>query len=180
MNNIIWIISTILIFNVVAFVLKEIYSNNKRKQNKNATNNILRPNKLFFIVGICGFVVLTGLTIMGYFLDKTTPLLEKWIYIGILFLFIILLYGYLMMFYLNYRIIVFEDHFIYQNFWRINKKIFYSEIEINRTKIYPQVRRRLEDGKTKLVFKLAGILENENIFMEYYKNWKNNQKFKKN
>lgn len=179
MNNIIWIISTILIFNVVAIVLKEIYSNNKRKQNKNATNNILRPNK-FFIVGICGFVVLTGLTIMGYFLDKTTPLLEKWIYIGILFLFIILLYGYLMMFYLNYRIIVFEDHFIYQNFWRVNKKIFYSEIEINRTKIYPQVRRRLEDGKTKLVFKLAGILENENIFMEYYKNWKNNQKFKKN
>lgn len=50
MNNIIWIISTILTLNVVAIVLKEVYSNNKRKQNKDATNNILRPNKLFLLL----------------------------------------------------------------------------------------------------------------------------------
>lgn len=178
MNNIIWIISTILTLNVVAIVLKEVYSNNKRKQNKDATNNILRPNKLFFIVGVCGFVILTGLTIMGYFLDKTTPFLEKWIYIGLLFLFIILLYGYLMMFYLNYRIVVFEDHFIYQNFWHIKKTIYYKDIEINRTKIYPQIRQKQTSGKTRLIFKLAGILENEDAFMIAYKNWKSKQKSK--
>ena len=81
-------------------------------------------------------------------------------------------------FYLNYKITVYNDYFVYQNFWLVKKKIYYKDIVINNEKLYPQIRLKKDNGKTRLVFKLAGILENEEIFMEAYKNWKNNQKNK--
>lgn len=42
---------------------------------------------------------------------------------------------------------------------------------IDNSKIYPQIRQILDNGKTKIVFKLAGILENEDIFMTGFNKW---------
>ncbi len=120
-----------------------------------------------------------GLVVFAWFLETSSTITEKIIYASLILLFTILVGGYLICFYLNYKIIVNDDHFIYQNFWRIKKKIYYKDIVINRDKLYPQIRLKKDNGKTKLIFKLAGILENEYIFMETYKKWKAENKSKK-
>lgn len=107
-------------------------------------------------------------------------MLEKIIYVSLIILFVLIVGGYLIFFYLNYKITVYDDYFVYQNFWRIKKKIYYKDIVINREKLYPQIRLKKDNEKTKLVFKLAGILDNEEIFMEAYKKWKNSEKSKIN
>lgn len=176
MSNIVWIISTILIIIFSGLVFKELYSNNKLKtKNK---SNILHPNRIFLIVGTLCSIGLLILVIIAWFLETSSSLTEKYIYASIIIAFAVLLGGYLIFFYLNYKIIIYEDYFIYQNFWRVKKKFYYKDIEINKTKIYPQVRKKLDNGKTKLIFKLAGVLDNEEAFVNAYKNWKNKPKSK--
>ena len=176
MSNIIWIISVILILVILSLFFKELYS--ERKQKIDITTNIIRPKKICFFVGVVGAVVLLGILVIGWFLDTSSSFAEKIICSILTIVFITLLYGYLIFFYLNYKITVYDDYFVYQNFWLVKKKIYYKDIVINNEKLYPQIRLKKDNGKTRLVFKLAGILENEEIFMEAYKNWKNNQKNK--
>lgn len=180
MSNIIWIISTVLIFTILSAVFRELYSNKKHIPEDMSKSNIIKPNKICFIVGVSGGILFLIGTILAWFLDKTTTNTYKIIYCCILIVFAACLYGYLLFFYLNYKIVVYEDYFIYQNFWRIKKTIYYKDVEINKTKLYPQVRQKQNNGKTKLVFKLAGILVNEDAFMVAYKNWKSKQKSKDN
>lgn len=175
MQHIIWIISTILIIGVSGLVFKELYSEKKKSPN----SNILRPQKICFIVGAVVTVVVLSGVILCWFLDTSSSILEKYICAALIILFTTSLGGYLMLFYLNYKIIVYEDYFIYQNFWRIKKTIYYKDIVIDRTKLYPQVRQKQNNGKTRLVFKLGGILVNEDAFMVAYRNWKSKQKSKK-
>lgn len=175
MSNIVWIISTILILNFISIIFSSIQN---KKQSKSFDGNIMRPNKICFIVGLCGMILFLIAIVLAWFLDKTTTMSYKILYSCLMFLFTIGVYGYLIFFYLNYKIIVFEDYFIYQNFWRVKKKFYYKDIEINKTKIYPQVRKKLDNGKTKLIFKLAGVLDNEEAFVNAYKNWKNKPKSK--
>ena len=180
MSNIIWIISTILIFTILSAVFRELYSNKKHIPEDMSKSNIIKPNKIFFIVSVSMGILLMVVTILAWFLDKTTPNNYKILCCCILIIFAVCLGGSLLLFYLNYKIIVYEDYFIYQNFWRIKKTIYYKDVEINNSKLYPQVRQKQNNGKTKLVFKLAGILVNEDAFMVAYKNWKSKQKSKAN
>lgn len=177
MDNLVWIISVILILTILSIVFRNLYSEKKRDS---SLNNVIRAKKIFLIVGLLCLCILLPLTILFYYLDKNTGLVEKIIFLSIGLCFIVLLSGYLIFFYLNYKITVYDDYFVYQNFWRIKKKIYYKDIVINKEKLYPQIRLKKDNGKTKLVFKLAGILDNEEIFMETYKKWKNSEKSKIN
>lgn len=179
MSNIIWIISAVLISTILGFVFKILYSTKKQNRNDNLRNNIIKPNKIFFIVGAGGEILFLAGTILAWFLDKTTSITMKIIYCCLLIAFSSCLCCYLLFFYLNYKIIVYDDYFIYQNFWRVKKTIHYKDIEINKTKLYPQIRIKKPNGKTKLVFKLAGILDNEDAFMKNYKNWQSKFKTKR-
>lgn len=174
MSNIIWIISTILIINFTGMIFNAFYNNHKVKTDKKS--NIIKPNKLFLIVGSICSIGLLSLVIIAWFLETSSTLTEKYIYASLIIVFAISLGGYLILFYTNYKIIVYEEYFIYQNFWRKKKTIFYKDIEINKTKIHPQVKLNLKNGKSKTIFKLAGILENEEAFTDAYKNWKVNSK----
>lgn len=177
MDNLVWIISTIIIIVILSLVFKELYSQRK----PNNTTNIIRPKKIFFFVGCICSVGILSLVIFAWFLETSSSKLEKILFASlIIFIFVILLGGYLIFFYLNYKIAVYDDYFVYQNFWRVKKKIYYKDIVINKEKLYPQIRLKKDNGKTKLVFKLAGILDNEEIFMETYKKWKNSEKSKTN
>ena len=178
MHNVIWIISTILIFSILGIVFNRLYSNKKFNSKSSTKLNIIKPNIIFFVVGLGGLILFLVGIILAWFLDNTTNTSYKILYCCLLLLFAIGLYGYLLIFYLNYKIYIYDDHFIYQNFWRVRKTIYYKDVVINKTKIYPQVRQKLDNGKTKLIFKLAGILENEDAFMMSYKDWKNGKSIK--
>ncbi len=171
MSNIIWIISAILIFNVSGMVLKELYNNHKSSHNKQS--NIIRPDKIHFIIGACGTLGLLSLVIFAWFLETSSSPTEKYVCASLIIVFAITLGGGLMFYYLNYKIMVYEDYFIYQNFWRIKKTIYYKDIYIEYSKLYPQVRQKLNNGKSKLIFKLAGILNNEDVFIDTYEQWLN-------
>ena len=175
MQHIIWIISAILILNVLGLVFKEMYSEKRNSFN----SNVIRPKKIFFIVGSVGTVVMLSGIIFCWFLETSSSDLEKYIYSALIVLFTILLGGYLILFYLNYKITLNGDSFTFQNFWHVKRTIYYKDIEINKTKLYPQVRIKKPNGKTKLIFKLAGVLDNEDAFMKSYKDWKNKSNSKK-
>ena len=168
MLNYVWIISSVLILNIVGIIFSLLKN---KKQSLDYNNNILQPYKIFFYVGLGVFVLIVGLSIMGFILDtESSNLVRLLSVIGICL--ILLIPTYLMFFHLNYKITVYEDCFIYQNFWRKKRKIYFKDIVINYEKIYPQVREKQENGKTKLVFKLAGLLNNEGYFMQCYRAWK--------
>ena len=97
------------------------------------------------------------------------------IYASLILLLAIVPNGYLILLYLNYKIIVNENHFIIQNFWRKKKKFYFKDIIIDKSKINPQVRIKTNKS-TKLIFKLAGILDNENVFLDAYKKWRFSKK----
>ena len=168
MNNIIWIVSTIIIINLLGIILKELYSKDKA----NSKSNILRPKKILLISGSLCSIGSLLLVIVAWFLDTNSTMTEKYLYASLIIVLAILLGGYLICFYLNYKIILYEDYFIYQNFFRIKKIIYYKDVIINKTKLYPQIKINKKSGKEKTIFKMAGLLENENRFMEYYRNWK--------
>ena len=170
MSNIIWIISSAMIFVTLNFIFQE-YKFNKNKKILNP--NILKPDKIYFIIGFCGEILFLGVIILRLILDNTSSELEKFLGCGLLLIFTIGVGGYLIFFYLNYKIMVYEDYFIYQNFWRIKKTIYYKDIYIEYSKLYPQVRQKLNNGKSKLIFKLAGILNNEDVFIDTYEQWLN-------
>lgn len=175
MDNLVWIISVMLTLVILSFVFRNLYLQKKQSN----TINIIRPKKIIFYSGCLSSLGILAFTIFAWFLETSSSRLEKIIFaLLIIFIFVILLGGYLIFFYLNYKIIVYDEYFIYQNFWHVRKKINYKDIVINKEKLYPQIRLKKDNGKTKLIFKLAGILENENIFMEYYRKWKNKQKSK--
>ena len=171
MNNVIWIISTLLIFCFSGITFKELFKNQKKYN-----SNIIKPNKLFLIIGSVCSIILLILVLIAWFLETTSSLTEKYVYSSLIILFTILVGGYLILFYMNFRIIVYEDRFLYQNFWRVKKIIYYKDLIIDKSKLYPQVKIKKENNKTKLIFKLSGILENEEIFTNTYKNWKNKNK----
>ncbi|MDE6059775.1 MAG: hypothetical protein K2G44_07040 [Clostridia bacterium] len=176
MEIFIWVTFSILTISVIAIICVDFYAT--RKEKKNPATSVLRPNRFFYIVGIGGGIFLPAIPLLG-FLDTVSSEYEVIIYMILSILLMGSLGGYLVFFYLNYKVIVYEDYFIYQNFWRIKKKIYYKDIVIDNSKLYPQVRQKRENGKTKLVFKLAGVLENEICFTEAYKTWKNQPKKKK-
>ena len=171
MFQIIWIITTILTFSILSLIFNKLNSKNEGINNINE-NNLLKANKIFLYVGIAGITILPTITIIAWFLPTSSSELEKYLYAGLVLLFSFLSGGYLIFFYINYRIIVFDNYFIYQNFWRIKKQIYFKDIVIDNSKLNPQIRLKKENGKTKLIFKLAGILENEDYFMKKYREWK--------
>lgn len=170
MSNIIWIISTIFIVTFISLTLSALYNDKKIKNDEKS--NIIKPNKIFLIVGVVCSIVLLSLVIMAWFFKTSSTLIEKYIFASLIIVFTVSLGGYLIFFYINYKITVYEDYFVYQNFWRKKKTIFYKDIKINNTKIYPQIELNLENGKSKTIFKLAGILDNEKAFTDAYNNWK--------
>lgn len=171
MSQIIWIITTILIFSVLSLTFNKLNTNDENKYNDNL-NNIMRANKVFLYVGIAGITILPIITIFAWFLPTSSSELEKYLFSILILLFSFLSGGYLLFFYINYRIMVFDDCFIYQNFWRIKKQIYFKDIVIDNTKRYSQIRLKKKNDKTKLVFKLAGILENEDYFIKKHREWK--------
>ena len=170
MSRIIWIITTILIMSIVSIIFAKIKT--KKNNNVNKNENEIRVNKLYFNIAIICSIWITAITIIACLLPTSSSDIIKYIGVGFTFLFIVFTCGYLIFFYLNYRILEFDDYFIYQNFWRIKKRIFFKDIVIDNSKLNPQIRLKKENGKTKLVFKLAGILENEDYFMKKYREWK--------
>ena len=76
MQHIIWIISAILILNVLGLVFKEMYSEKRNSFN----SNVIRPKKIFFIVGSVGTVVMLSGIIFCWFLERSSSDLEKYIY----------------------------------------------------------------------------------------------------
>lgn len=174
MINIICMIAITLIIVIGSITIHTFYAFRKIRVEK--TTNIIYPTDTYLKIGsICSIELLSLVAVMS-FLETSSSITEKYVCASLLMLFAILLGGYLILFCANYRIILYEDHFVYQNFWRIKKTIYYKDVVFDNTKLYPQVRQKLDNGKTKLIFKMGGMLENENIFMEYYKNWKNNNK----
>ncbi len=175
MKDTIWILSTILILNFVGILLKDLLSQKNITKNNKKLSNIIKPKKIFFYIGIICALVLLSLTIFCWFLETTSTEIEKIVYASIIILIAIIPGGYLVLLYLNYKIIVNEDHFIIQNFWRRKQKVYYKDIIIDKSKINPQVRIKTSKS-TKLIFKLAGILDNENLFLETYKKWRYSNK----
>lgn len=176
MVNIVWTISSALILTFVQISLKEIQSNKKINQQ----SNIIKLDRRFFVTSLAGEIFFIFGAILAWYLDKTTPTNYKFLYFCIMLAFTTSLCGSLFLFSVNYKITVYDDYFIFQNFWRVKKTIYYKDIVIDDSKLYPQVRRILDNGKTKIVFKLAGLLENEEMFMISFKNWKAKSKIKKN
>ena len=172
MKNIIWILSAILILNFIGILLKDLLS---QKNINKELSNVIKPKKIFFYIGIICAIILLSLTIFCWFLETTSTEIEKIIYASLILLLTIIPNGYLILLYLNYKIIVNEDHFIIQNFWRKKKKFYFKDIIIDKSKINPQVRIKTNKS-TKLIFKLAGILDNENVFLDAYKKWRFSKK----
>lgn len=175
MKDIVWILSTILILNFVGFFLKDLHSQKSIKKNNKDLSNVIRAKKIFFYIGILCALVLLSVTIFCCFLETTSTEIEKMIYASLIILIAVIPNGYLVLLYLNYKIIINQDHFIIQNFWHKKKKIYFKDIIIDKSKIYPQVRLKT-NNTTKLIFKLAGILDNENLFLEAYKKWRSSKK----
>lgn len=170
MNDIVWIISTILIINLSGILFKELYSKNKTGKK----TNIIKPKKILLVSGSLCAIGLLLIVVIAWFLETNSTITEKYLYASLIMVFAISLGGYLIVFYLNYKITLNEDHFIYQNFFRIKKIIYYKDIIIDNSKLYLKIKIR-KNGKEKILFKIAGLLENENRFMDYYRNWKKNK-----
>ena len=170
MNNIIWIISTILIINLSGILFKALYSTYKTDEK----TNIIKPKKILLVSGSLCAIGLLLIVIIAWFLETNSTITEKYLFASLIIIFAVSLGGYLIVFYLNYKITLNEDHFIYQNFFRIKKTIYYKDIIIDNSKLYLKIKIR-KNGKEKNLFKIAGLLENENRFMEYYRNWKKNK-----
>ena len=155
MNNLIWIISSALVICLVSVILNSVYKNSKIKNlNLNENIIILKPNKIHFYVGMFGILILTGLIILGIFFLKEGSFVELYEIIpsclmgGIVYGIFI----YLTFFYLNYKIILYKDYFVYQNFFRCKKSIKYSEIKIDNSKSYTtiQIKNKKETIETYL------------------------------
>ena len=172
MSQVIWIITTIVILSAMSFIFNKLNSKDRHKNDNDVVTNELKANKIFLYVGIAGIIILPTITIIAWFLPTSSSEFEKYLFASLVLLFSFLCGGYLLFFYTNYRIIVFDNYFIYQNFWRVKKQIYFKDIVIDNSKLNSQVRLKKENGKTKLIFKLAGILENENYFMKKYREWK--------
>lgn len=172
MSKVIWIITTISILSIVSFIFTKLKTKDKSNEDKGLVQNELRVNKIYFYIGIIGAIWLSAITIIACLLPTSSSDIVKYIGVSLTCLFIITTCGYLIFLYINYRITVYENYFIYQNFWRIKKQIYFKDIIIDNSKLNSQVRLKKENGKTKLVFKLAGLLQNEDYFMKKYREWK--------
>ena len=133
-------------------------------------DNVIKPQNFFFYVGIVCTIILCVLVASLWIWDKNSNALEKYLIGSLIILFAILLGGFLIIYSINYKILLFKDYFIYQNFWRNKKKFYYKDIKIEKSKLYPTVQIKNSKGKWKNLIKLTPYLENFNIFMEYYKN----------
>lgn len=166
--NYIWIILTIIILIASSSILSLI--NKKNIENTKTISDesivMLQPKKNYMILGLCG-VILFPLLLSLCFLFPADIDYSLWWIIAIGFLLLYSLPIYLLFFSLNFKIILYKDHFIYQNFWRIKKNILYKDIKIDKTKIYPRVMIKNNKGKSKTIFKLAGLLDNEVHFIEF-------------
>ena len=87
---------------------------------KNFEYNFADILKAFSLKEVCTiFLVLT--TILCLILDTTSTKTEKLICCSSISLFAILIGGSLILFSVNYKITVYDDYFVYQNFWRVKK-----------------------------------------------------------
>ena len=181
MDSLIWIISSVIIVVLVSTILNSVYRNNKIIK----TNNdiiILKPNKIYFYVGIAGLVILPILTLLTFIFPEQGTLdtiNQKLLFVSLMFLFL-LLFIYLTFFYLNYKIILYKDYFVYQNFFRCKKTYKYSEIKIDNSKMYTTIKIKKKNGKYRNLFKLNPYLDNSEYFMDFYKTSKNSNKPKSN
>ncbi len=170
--NYIWIILTITILISSSLILSLI--NKKNNINAKAISSemiIMQPKKIYMILGLCG-VILFPLLITLCFLFPANIDYSLWWIIAIGFLILYSLPIYLLFFSLNFKITLYKDYFIYQNFWRIKKNILYKDAKIDKTKLYTRIMVKNNKGKYKTIFKLAGLLDNEINFLEFYKNFK--------
>lgn len=183
MDNLIWIISSAIILVLVSTILNSVYKNSKIKNtNKNNEIIILKPNKIHSYVGIAGLIIFPILIFIGLFFLEENSFTQLYeiipsciIGVGIYTIFI-----YLTFFYLNYKIILYEDYFVYQNFFRCKKILKYGEIKIDNSKMYTTIQIKKKNGKYRNLFKLNPYLDNSEHFMDYYNASKKSNKSKSN
>lgn len=136
-------------------------------------DNTIKIQRLYFYIGLVCTIILCGLVGVLWILDKGSNTLEKYLIGSSIILFALILGGFLMIYSVNFKILLFEDYFIYQNFWRYKKRIYYKDIKIDNSKLYPTIQIKSSKCKWKNLVKLTPYLENANLFMEYYKNSRN-------
>ena len=139
----------------------------------------MTPPKYYMLLAVGGLVLFPVLIILAFIFPADVEY-DIFAILGMSLVFVIIysLPVYLLFFYLNYKIIIYEDSFVYQNFWRIKKTISFNEIKIDRSKLNPRVMKKNKNGKYRTIFKLAGILSNEDLFLEFYKNSKKRKSIK--
>ena len=175
MDIIIWIITTTIILILISTILNSVYKNSKIKNlNINEEIVIIKPNKMFLYVGIAGIIAFPIIALLTFLFPAPNTLdtaLQEILFISFMFLFL-LLYFSLTFFYLNYKIILFKDHFIYQNFFRHKKILNYNEIKLDNSKLYTTIQIKKKNGKYRNLFKINPSLDNSQYFMDYYKSSK--------
>ena len=78
MDNLIWIICSVIILVLVSTILNSVYRNSKIKNIiKDNDIIILKPNKIHFYVGIAGIVIIPICLIVVWMGDKTTDMFTK-------------------------------------------------------------------------------------------------------
>ena len=151
---------------------------NQQPTEQSTTNTIIRPKKDFLIIGCVGLVASVILEIILWFTTfGTLKLSQKIIFTAITFWCSLSQSGLLILTYCNFRIELYDDHFIYQNFWHVKKNINYQDIKIQTTlgyTDYPEIYLKKLNGKFSFFsILLHSGLENQPAFMRYYKKWKN-------
>jgi len=115
--------------------------------------NLTLPSSIF-VTGLIGFILCTSVALCLIFFKQE----EEHLFIAILLFLISILYVWLMMYSLNWRIIIKKDSFTFRNSLRISKEYSYSDIvKIKRIKI-GGFRLYLKNGKNIAVdFYVKGI-----------------------
>lgn len=72
MDNLVWIISTIIIIVILSLIFKELYL----KKNMDL-DNIIKAKKILLIIGLLCLCILLPLIVLFFYLDKITDSIKK-------------------------------------------------------------------------------------------------------